>query len=174
MGLVEPEFGNIVIDGEPLSSDDMPAWRASIGYVPQEVYLNDSSPAQNIAFGVSREDIDINRVEAVAKLARVHETIEALPQGYWTPVGERGSLLSGGQKQRIGIARALYRDVSVLFLDEATSALDAETQSEILTHINNLTPDITVIMITHRSEPLQIANEVIFLTRTAAEDQAVN
>ena len=133
----------------------MPAWRASIGYVPQEVYLNDSSPAQNIAFGVSREDIDINRVEAVAKLARVHETIEALPQGYWTPVGERGSLLSGGQKQRVAIARAIIKKPKVLLLDEATSALDKESEALVQQALDRVMVNQTSVVIAHRISTIE-------------------
>ncbi len=163
MGLLEPQSGCIVVDGTPLAESDMPSWRASIGYVPQDVYLTDSSAAENIAFGVRREKIDLGRVKLAAQCARVDEVIEAMPDKYWTPIGERGNLLSGGQKQRIGIARALYRDISLLFLDEATSALDGDTQSEILTYLANMKPCVTIIMITHRSETLAIADKVIRL-----------
>jgi ATP-binding cassette, subfamily B, bacterial PglK len=163
MGLVQPQDGYIAIDGKPLRERDLPNWRASIGYVPQEVYLMDSSIAENIAFGEDREDIDMERVARVARYASLEQTIAALPDGYWAQIGERGGLLSGGQRQRIGIARALYRNVSVLFLDEATSALDVDTQSDILTVLAELEPKITVVMITHRAETLAIADKIIEL-----------
>jgi ABC-type multidrug transport system fused ATPase/permease subunit len=163
MGLVQPQAGCIAVDGEPLSEADLPSWRASIGYVPQEVYLVDSSIAENIAFGEEREDIDMERVARVARCASLQQTVEVLPDGYWTQIGERGGLLSGGQRQRIGIARALYRNVSLLFLDEATSALDAATQSDILEKLAQLRPKITVVMITHRTETLSVADKVIQL-----------
>jgi len=163
MGLVQPQDGYIAIDGKPLHERDLPNWRASIGYVPQEVYLMDSSIAENIAFGEDREDIDMERVARVARYASLEQTIAALPDGYWAQIGERGGLLSGGQRQRIGIARALYRNVSILLLDEATSALDETTQTEILNKLAEYESDLTIIMITHRSETLAIADRVIYL-----------
>jgi ATP-binding cassette, subfamily B, bacterial PglK len=163
MGLVEPQSGGISIDGQPLSERDLPAWRAAIGYVPQEVYLTDTSPAENIAFGVGIDDIDMDRVKRAAKMARLHDFIESLPGGYEASIGERGSQFSGGQKQRIGLARAFYRDVSVLFLDEATSALDNETQAAILQNLSNEGGDLTVVMVTHRTETVSVADDVVEL-----------
>jgi HlyD family secretion protein len=163
MGLVRPMSGHIVVDGVPLTENDIPNWRAAIGYVSQDVYLMDNSVAENIAFGQAEDEMDFDRVVWAAKQAEVHDVIEALPEGYWTTIGEQGSLLSGGQRQRIGIARALYRKVPFLFLDEATSALDTGTQNRILKRLVGLKPEITVVMITHRVESLAVVDRVVRL-----------
>ncbi len=163
MGLITPDSGLILVDGAEIPEDLQPDWRASIGYVPQDVYLSDATVAENIAFGVEHDKIDLERVKAMARHACIDRDIEELPDGYLTAVGERGGLLSGGQRQRIGIARALYRNVSILLLDEATSALDETTQTEILNKLAEYESDLTVIMITHRSETLAIADRVIYL-----------
>ncbi|CAA0092961.1 Protein glycosylation K [Halioglobus japonicus] len=161
MGLVEPEHGGIYIDGERVSSELLAAWRATIGYVPQEVYLTDTSPAANIAFGVKAEDIDMDRVVEAAKAAKIHNFIESLPGQYQAAIGERGAQFSGGQKQRVGLARAFYRQVSVLILDEATSALDSATQADILVSLKNVESEQTVIMVTHRAETVEFADQII-------------
>lgn len=163
MGLVEPQQGNVHLDGKLVTEDMLPSWRATIGYVPQEVYLTDTTPASNIAFGVDEKDIDMEQVIAAAKAARIHEFITTLPGQYSAPIGERGSQFSGGQKQRIGLARAFYRGVSVLVLDEATSALDNETQADILMNLKKTKGQRTVIMVTHRSETVAFADRVIDL-----------
>ncbi len=163
MGLVEPESGGIFVDGERVTAEMLPAWRAAIGYVPQEIYLTDTNPTANIAFGVKKEDIDMERVVVAAKMAKIHDFIETLPGQYHAAIGERGAQFSGGQKQRIGLARAFYRDVTVLVLDEATSALDNATQSEILNNLRDMGVNLTVIMVTHRSEGISTANNVVDL-----------
>jgi HlyD family secretion protein len=163
MGLIEPQQGGIVVDGASVSVEMLAAWRAAIGYVPQEVYLTDTNPAMNIAFGVRNEDIDMERVVKAAKIAKIHDFIETLPGKYQACIGERGAQFSGGQKQRIGLARAFYRNVSVLVLDEATSALDSATQSEILKNLRNVGVNLTVIMVTHRSEGITMADSVVDL-----------
>ncbi len=162
-GLIEPIAGTIVVDGSPIQHDELPAWRASIGFVPQDVYLTDTTPAENIAFGVPAQEIDMARVRRAAELAHIHEFIESLPEGYQAPLGERGARFSGGQRQRIGLARAFYRDVSVLILDEATSALDNATQEEILRSLKRAQRGLTVIMVTHRQETMAIADDVVEL-----------
>lgn len=162
-GLIEPIAGTIVVDGSPIQHDELPAWRASIGFVPQDVYLTDTTPAENIAFGVPAQEIDMARVRRAAELAHIHEFIESLPEGYQAPLGERGAQFSGGQRQRIGLARAFYRDVSVLILDEATSALDNATQEEILRSLKRAQRGLTVIMVTHRQETMAIADDVVEL-----------
>ncbi len=164
MGLLSPEEGQIAVDGHPLSEQEMPNWRASIAYVPQEVYLTDSSLAQNIAFGEDRDDIDLERVSWAAKAACIDELAGGSEEGLWVLIGERGSLLSGGQRQRIGIARALYKNVPLLFLDEATSALDDATQAQVMQNLRELTPKITVIMNTHQRNTLAIADSVVELS----------
>jgi ABC-type multidrug transport system fused ATPase/permease subunit len=168
MGLVEPQAGGIFIDGERVTDEMLAAWRAAIGYVPQEVYLTDTTPAANIAFGVDENDIDMDRVIEAARAAKIHDFIESLPDKYRSPIGERGAQFSGGQRQRIGLARAFYRRVSVLVLDEATSALDSETQADILENLKSVAGTETIIMVTHRSETVAFADRVI---RVLASDQ---
>lgn len=161
MGLVVPDSGNILVDGEVVTADRLAAWRAAIGYVPQDVYLTDTNPAANIAFGVREEDVDMERVVEAAKAAKIHDFIESLPDKYKARIGERGTQFSGGQVQRVGIARAFYRRVSVLILDEATSALDIETQQDILLNLKSSGWVRTVIMVTHRSETMAFADKVV-------------
>lgn len=163
MGLVEPQEGGIYVDGKRVADDDLLAWRAAIGYVPQEVYLTDTTPAANIAFGADEKDIDMERVVEAAKAARIHDFISDLPGGYQARIGERGAQFSGGQRQRVGIARAFYRGVSVLVLDEATSALDNETQADILASLKIMVGGRTVIMVTHRTETVAFADRVVRL-----------
>ena len=131
--------------------------------MPQSIYLADSSIAENIAFGVPPELIDIERVQEVAKRAQIHETILNLPQKYKTLVGERGVRLSGGQRQRIGIARALYKKSSVVIFDEATSALDNETERDVVEAIHGLGSELTVFIIAHRLTTLRDCDVVLEL-----------
>ena len=163
MGLLELQEGVLKIDGETITSDNVKAWQKNIGYVPQDIYLTDDTLARNIAFGVAVEDIDMDRIRDVARIASLHEFIEEeLPHQYDTFVGERGVRLSGGQRQRIGIARALYRDPSVLILDEATSALDGTTEAAVLKAMTDAAKERTVIMVAHRLNTL-IDCDVIYL-----------
>lgn len=151
LGLLRPDEGAIEIDGTPLDTDQIRAWQRNIGYVPQTIFLSDDSVAANIAFGLPKKQIDMDRMITAAKLAKLHEFVtEEMPQGYDTPVGERGLRLSGGQRQRIGIARALYRDPEVLVLDEATSALDNITERAVMEAVRGLGGHKTIIMIAHR------------------------
>jgi ATP-binding cassette subfamily B protein len=125
--------------------------------------MSDVSFAENIAFGVQINDIDIDRVIEAAKNAQIHNFINQLPQKYNTRMGEHGAQVSGGQKQRVGIARALYNNASILFLDEATSALDSEVESSLMKSINNIDKNITIFMIAHRLTTLKNCNKVIQL-----------
>src|SRR5690606_34086541 len=119
--------------------DNVLSWKKNIGYVPQFIYLSDSSIEENIAFGIPQNEIDHEAVVKAAKLAQIDEFIVAnLPEGYKTRVGERGIRLSGGQRQRIGIARALYSNPKLLIFDEATSALDGETEKAVIESIEKL------------------------------------
>jgi ATP-binding cassette subfamily B protein len=139
-----------MLDSSPLEGNAVGAWRRAIAHVPQDIYLADASIAQNIAFGVPDRQIDMNQVRESARLAHVDEFVEEEALQYETRVGERGIRLSGGQKQRIGIARALYKGVSVLILDEATSALDSVTERSVMEGIASSGEGITVIMVAHR------------------------
>jgi ABC-type multidrug transport system fused ATPase/permease subunit len=162
-GLLVPQQGHIRIDGVDLSTVDMQEWRNHIGYVPQNIYLSDTSISKNIAFGLPDEEIDQGQVEFCAKLANLHDFVTTLDHGYETTLGERGIRLSGGQRQRIGIARALYRDPSVVVFDEATSALDSHTERAVMEAIAALMHKKTVIIIAHRLTTLKQADEIIVL-----------
>jgi ABC-type multidrug transport system fused ATPase/permease subunit len=163
LGLLQPTSGQILIDGEPLVGDKVFAWQKSLSHVPQVIYLADASIAENIAFGLPKDKIDMNQVQKAASLAQIAEHIETLEDGYDTFVGERGIRLSGGQRQRIGIARALYKNATVLVFDEATSALDDETEAELMKAIDGLSKDLTVIMIAHRLSTVRRCDKILKL-----------
>ena len=162
-GLLEPTAGEIRIDGELLTAENVTKWQKQIAYVPQAIYLADTTIGENIAFGVPPEEIDWDRAYDAARQAELAEFIETLPESYRTPVGERGIRLSGGQRQRIGIARALYKQASVLVFDEATSALDNETEAAVMAAIGNLQRDMTILIISHRLSTVAICDEVVKL-----------
>lgn len=164
LGLLDPTSGHLTVDGVAVTEANRAAWQLNLGYVPQDIFLTDSSVAENIAFGLSRDEIDMARVESSARMARIHDFITGqLPQGYATRVGERGVRLSGGQRQRIGIARALYRDPEVIVFDEATSALDNLTEAEVMDAIAALSRRKTVIMIAHRLTTVQRCDRILVL-----------
>ena len=150
MGLLMPTEGELLVDGQPISGNRLRAWQRSIAHVPQSIYLADTTLAENIAFGVPPDTIDLDRVQRAAHQAQISDFIESSPEGYQAHVGERGVRLSGGQRQRIGIARALYKQASVLVFDEATSALDNATEQSVLDAIEGLSSDLTVLLIAHR------------------------
>jgi len=163
LGLLVPASGNIEVDGVALEGAHRRHWQANVAYVPQEIVLLDASFAENIALGVPVEQIDPQRVRQAARLAQLDRYVEALPQGYAATVGERGVRLSGGQRQRIGIARALYREASVLVMDEATNALDRLTESEIIATLQAFRGERTVILITHRLDTLRQCDQIFEL-----------
>ena len=171
IGLLEPTEGEILIDGVKLSAANRAAWQRNIAHVPQAIFLADASLAENIAFGVKPEAIDRERERREAEQAELCEVIAALPNGYDTRVGERGIQLSGGQRQRIGIARALYKQASVLVFDEATSALDTETETAVMDAIGRLARTLTILIIAHRVTTLEGCDMIVRLeagrTRTA-------
>ena len=167
MGLLAPSAGRVLVDGADLHAPAHPerlaAWRAAIAHVPQSIYLADSSIAENIAFGVPRDQIDLARVQQAAAQAQIASFIEASPESYNSFVGERGIRLSGGQRQRIGIARALYKQARVLVFDEATSALDTDTEAAVMEAIEGLSRDLTLVMIAHRLSTIARCDRVIEL-----------
>jgi ABC-type multidrug transport system fused ATPase/permease subunit len=172
LGLLEPQEGALIVDGQPITAVNCRQWQRAIGYVPQHIYLADESVAANIAFGVNTEKIDQQAVERAAKIANLHEfVVSDLPKGYGTAVGERGVRLSGGQRQRIGIARALYHNPQVLILDEATSALDNLTEQVVMEAINNLGSDITIILIAHRLSTVRQCDQIYLLDRGEVKAQ---
>lgn len=174
LGLLSPSQGSLLIDDTVITATNVAAWQRSIGYVPQHIFLVDASVAENIAFGVSPERIDMQAVERAASAAQIHDFVVGdLPQGYDTLLGDRGVRLSGGQRQRVGIARALYRDPEVLFMDEATSALDAETERSFTDALYQFSGKKTVVIIAHREASLQGCDRIIDIgsVNGALEDQ---
>ncbi len=156
LGLLEPQTGKLTVDGVAITRDNVRSWQASVGYVPQQIFLADESIASNIALGIPSEAIDMLAVERAARLANLHDFIvNELPLGYHTEIGDRGIRLSGGQRQRIGIARSLYNKPSVLVLDEATSALDHDTERQVMAEVRELSRSITILMIAHRLTTLE-------------------
>lgn len=154
LSLLAPKEGEVLIDGVDVKTN-IEGWRKKIGYIPQNIYLLDTSIKENIALGVSVDKIDEDRVMEAIKKAQLLEFVESLPYGIDTKVGERGNNISGGQKQRIGIARALYRNPEVLVFDEATSALDVQTEKEVMHAIDALHGEKTIIMIAHRLSTIE-------------------
>jgi ABC-type multidrug transport system fused ATPase/permease subunit len=149
-----------------MTPKNIEAWQKSIGYVPQDIYLTDNTIAENIAFGLPENEIDMARVRRSAALANIADFIEEdLINQYGTIVGERGVRLSGGQRQRVGIARALYYDPQLLVFDEATSALDNETEKSVMEAIDNLSNEKSIIIIAHRLTTLQKCDLIIKVDR---------
>lgn len=162
LGLLQPGSGALSIDGTIINADNSASWQRAIGYVPQHIFLADTSVAENIAFGVPSKSIDMQAVERAARAAQIHDFIVGeLPLGYHTEVGDRGIRLSGGQRQRLGIARALYRDPAVLFMDEATSALDPQTENALNEAIRALAGSKTIVVIAHKEASLRNCNEIV-------------
>jgi ABC-type multidrug transport system fused ATPase/permease subunit len=151
LGLLEPQEGTLCIDGKEINASNRRQWQSGIGYVPQHIYLADSTIAQNIAFGVSPENINLDDIKEAATIANINEFIvNELPKQYQTTIGERGVRLSGGQRQRIGIARALYHKPKIIIFDEATSALDEQTEKTVMDAINKISKNTTIIIVAHR------------------------
>ena len=155
LGLLSPEKGEILIDNKINIKEHLESWRSKIGYVGQNIYLTDNSILENVAFGIPAEEIELDQVINVLKLAQIFDFINDLPDGLNTIVGERGVRLSGGQKQRIGIARALYNNPEILILDEATSALDNETEKDFMNSVYNIKGLITLVIIAHRLSTIE-------------------
>jgi ABC-type multidrug transport system fused ATPase/permease subunit len=175
LGLYQPTEGEILIDGQPLTPALVPSWQASIGYVPQDIFLIDDTIARNIAFGLPDQKIDQDRLREACAMAQILDFVEdELPAGFATNVGERGIRLSGGQRQRLGLARALYRRPSMLILDEATSALDTATEAKLLEALHGLSGTLSMVVAAHRmsavancDQLIDLANEMSAMAITA-------
>jgi ABC-type multidrug transport system fused ATPase/permease subunit len=163
LGLLQPVSGRLAVDGLCLDQYMIKAWQKNIAHVPQFIYLTDASIAENIAFGVTKDYIDMKLVYKAADQAQISGFIDGLPDKFDTRVGERGARLSGGQRQRIGIARALYKQAKVILLDEATSALDEVTESSVMQTIEELGLDVTIVIIAHRLNTVQKCDQIFEL-----------
>ena len=158
MGVIKPKKGNIYYDKNDLSKN-LINYRKVIGYVPQNVFLIDSTIKDNIALGINKDEIDLSKIDYVLKLTNLYDHIYKLKDNIESNVGENGAKLSGGQIQRIGIARALYNDPEILILDEATSALDEHTEANIIKELLSKTLKKTIIFATHRKSVIKYCHK---------------
>lgn len=171
LGLLTPQSGNLSIDDNCITPKNKRSWQNMLGFVPQSIFLSEGTIAENIAFGLPIENINLDQVHKTIKLAHLTELVEQLPDGVHTKVGERGVQLSGGQRQRIGIARALYHEADILVFDEATSALDGITEKIIMDAIHDFSGKKTIIMIAHRLKTVQKCDIIYLMEKGKIVDQ---
>jgi HlyD family secretion protein len=171
LGLIKPQQGHLKIDNKIINNNNLRNWQNTIGFVAQSIFLLDGTIAENVAFGISKDQIDMKKVLKALKLAHLTELVKTLEKGVNTKVGERGVQLSGGQCQRIGIARALYHEAEVLVFDEATSSLDGVTEKMIMKAIHKISGQKTIIMIAHRIKTVQRCNQIFFIDKGQVVDQ---
>ncbi len=160
IGFIHPSSGKITLDGIDIHKNTS-QWMSNIGYVPQNIYLSDSTLRNNIAFGLDDDDIDNDKIFKALESAELSKFVNSLSEGIYTNIGEQGGKLSGGQKQRIGIARALYNNPRLIVFDEGTSALDIETEKSIMNSILKFKNDKTIIMIAHRHSTLSKCDMIL-------------
>ena len=160
LGLLPPASGQMRANDLSIQGELLKSYQATIGYVPQHIFILDDSVIANVAFGVDKNDIDIEQVKRALIHANAMEFVEKLPKGLETGLGQDGKLLSGGQRQRIGIARALYRNNKVLILDEPTSALDIESEHDLMSLLNELKREVLIIVISHRPAAIKLSDKI--------------
>jgi len=165
IGILSPSAGRILLDGKELNAENISSWQRLIGYVPQTPYIVPASLAENIAFGVSPQEIDRDRVLECCRMAAMEDFLHQLPDGIDTYLGERGTRLSGGQRQRVAIARALYHEPKVLVFDEATSALDNKNEAAIQQIIYSLRNKITRVIIAHRPTTIESCDQLAWIQK---------
>ena len=170
MGMLEPDSGEISIDGKILDNQNIKSWQRNIGYVPQSIFLCDGTLKENIAFGIDHKNIDNKLVEKAINLAELSGFVDTLPENIDTRLGERGVQLSGGQQQRVGIARALYHDPNILIFDEATSSLDENTEKNIMNAINKFSRLKTIIISAHRTNTLKKCDNIFIFNQGCVID----
>ncbi len=158
MGLLNPTEGKIYIDDQIINNDNLQDWQKHVAHVPQNIFLNDDTITNNVAYGINPNFIDMNLVKKSIKDADLLDYVSNLENGLDTIIGERGIKLSGGQKQRLAIARALYKQASLIVFDEATSALDIQTESNVMSVIKNFSVKVTIIIVAHRLETLKFCD----------------
>ncbi len=171
LSLIKPHKGVLKIDDKIINDQNCRSWQNAIGFVAQNIFLSEGTIAENVAFGIPKDEIDQEQVEKVLKLAHLAELLETLNDGMYTKVGERGVQLSGGQRQRIGIARALYHKAEVLVFDEATSSLDGITEKMIMEAIHNFSGRKTIILIAHRLKTVEKCDQIFFIDKGKVVDQ---
>lgn len=171
LGLIEPQYGVLKIDGNELNAQNRRSWQNMIGFVPQSIFITEGTVAENVAFGIPKDEINLDQVVKALESAQLAEVIEGLDKGIQTKVGERGVQLSGGQRQRIGIARALYHEADVLVFDEATSALDGITEKMIMESIKGFIGEKTIIMIAHRLKTVRDCDQVFLVDKGEIVDK---
>ena len=159
LGLFEPQKGVIEYNSRNIKNN-LKEWQSQIAYIPQEIFLIHGSLRHNVALGINEEDIDDNRLNESLRQARLSDMVENLPEGVNTILGERGIRFSGGQRQRVALARAFYHGRNILVMDEATSALDSETEKEIVSEIERLKGNKTMIVIAHRLTTLKHCDRI--------------
>lgn len=163
LGLLDPSAGQFIVDGVALDNTTFSSYQLTIGYVPQHIFILDDSVVSNVAFGVEKNQIDMEKVTRALEMANAIEFTSKLPNGLHTRLGQDGKLLSGGQRQRIGIARALYRENSVLILDEPTSALDIESEYELMTLLDRLKKNVLIVVISHRPAAIKLSDKITII-----------
>lgn len=171
LGLIKPNQGQLKIDNIIVNNENRRSWQNTIGFVAQSIFLSEGTIAENVAFGVPDDQINLNQVEQALKLAHLTELVRDLEDGIHTKVGERGVMLSGGQRQRIGIARALYHRAEVLIFDEATSSLDGITEKMIMEAIHDFSGKKTIILIAHRLKTIEKCDNIFFIDEGRIDDQ---
>ncbi|PTB98772.1 ABC transporter ATP-binding protein [Marinobacter sp. Z-F4-2] len=170
LGLLKLSSGELVVNNERLTDQNLSAFRKKVGYVAQTIFILDDNVINNVAFGVPEDQVDMDRVRHALHLANAEEFVDSLPNGIHSNLGQDGKLLSGGQRQRIGIARALYKKTDLLVLDEPTSALDMESEYKLMTTLNSLKQDLIILVISHRPASIKMSDKIILMADGELED----
>jgi ABC-type bacteriocin/lantibiotic exporter with double-glycine peptidase domain len=164
LGILPPTTGSAKISGiSAINAID--SWRGEIGYVPQEIFISNSTILENVALGFPKHEIDKSKVMNSLNAAQLLSDVNKMPLGLQTMVGDRGGNLSGGQRQRLGVARALYLNPKLLVMDEATSALDGTTEYELNKSISELPRTLTTIVIAHRLSSIRYFEKVVYMEK---------
>jgi ABC-type multidrug transport system fused ATPase/permease subunit len=171
LGLIVPQKGQLKIDDTIINNQNLRSWQNTIGFVAQSIFLSEGSIAENVAFGIPKDKINLDQVQQALELSHLTDLVEGLEYGVQTKVGERGVQLSGGQRQRIGIARALYHKAEVLVFDEATSSLDGITEKMVMNAIHDFSGQKTIIMVAHRLKTVQKCDQIFLIQKGRVVDQ---
>jgi ATP-binding cassette, subfamily B, bacterial PglK len=170
LGLLESNQGEINVDKKSINSKNMHLWQKKIAYMPQNVFLIDDTISANIAFGLSKNEIEFDKIVNAAKIANLHDFINTLDKGYDTSIGEQGIKLSGGERQRLGIARTIYNNPEIIVLDEGTSALDTVTEVAVMEAIKSLAKEKTIILIAHRLSTVKNCDIIYLMNNGEIEE----